>query len=45
MGEPYCIPRRINDTLDAPANSLEGIRTDARSSLRDALDSLAGFGR
>lgn len=40
----YCIPSRINDALYAPANGLEGIRADARGSLRDALDSLAGFG-
>lgn len=41
---PYCIPSRINDALYAPANGLEGVRADARGSLRDALDSLAGFG-
>lgn len=40
----YCIPSRINDALYAPANGLEGIRADARGSLCDALDSLAGFG-
>lgn len=40
----YCIPSRINDALYAPANGLEGVRADARGSLRDALDSLAGFG-
>lgn len=44
-GLPYCIPSRINDAFDAPANSLEGVRANDRSSLRDALDSLAGFGR
>ena len=41
----YSIAGCINDAFHATADSLEGIGADARGTLRDAFDSLAGFGR
>lgn len=39
------IPSCINETFYAPAHGLKSICANARSTLRDAFDSLAGFGR
>lgn len=39
------IPGSINNAFHASTDGLESICADARGALRDAFDSLAGFGR
>ena len=41
----YSVAGCIDDAFYSAADSLEGIGADARGTLRDALDPLAGFGR
>ena len=44
-GTAYSVTGCINDAFHATADSLEGIGANACGTLRDAFDSLAGFGR
>ena len=43
--ETYSVTSGIDNAFHAPTNGLESICADARSTLRKAFDSLAGFGR